>query len=130
MSYADKIEIILSDGRFHCILDLISETGLSARNRISEMNKDYRIDKGYPVDSKEDIHQRYLGSPCNLESCDHRSDLYMYRLNNSDVIPIPKRNEVVNQKEKRQIEEWMKKSPEERKEYIQDLLIKGGIKHG
>ena len=59
MSYADKIEIILSDGRFHCILDLISETGLSARNRISEMNKDYRIDKGYPVDSKEDVHQRY-----------------------------------------------------------------------
>ena len=54
----------------------------------------------------------------------------MYRLNNSAVIPIPKRNEVVNQKEKRQIEEWMEKSPEERKQYIQDLLIKGGIKHG
>ena len=153
MSYEDIIEKILSDGRNHCILDLIAETGLSARNRISEMNKDYRIKKGYPENSKEDEHQRYLGSKCNLESCDHRSDLYMYRLNaavlqyrnNYDPLSI---NQAVadhqtfrqleqnstgrkmNDKEKRQIEEWMKKSPEERKEYIQDLLIKGGIKHG
>ena len=38
MSYAERIQEILSDGRWHCILDLIAETGLSARNRISELN--------------------------------------------------------------------------------------------
>lgn len=153
MSYEDIIEKILSDGRNHCILDLIAETGLSARNRISEMNKDYRIKKGYPENSKEDEHQRYLGSKCNLESCDHRSDLYMYRLNaavlqyrnNYDPLSINHINQdagayrqfeqnsigrKMNDKEKRQLEEWMKKTPEERKQYIQDLLIKGGIKHG
>ena len=47
MTYAKKLQEILSDGRWHCVLDMISETGLSARNRISEMNLKHLEEKGY-----------------------------------------------------------------------------------
>ena len=76
MSYADTIQQILSDGRWHCVLDLIAETGLSARNRISELNKEHE---------EKYAKTRYIGEKCKLERCQHKSDLYMYKLNTGVV---------------------------------------------
>lgn len=75
MSYAQTIKKILSDGNWHCILNIIGETGLSARNRISEMNKEEKI---Y---SNDNYVYKYLGQQCSLEFCSHKATLYMYKLN-------------------------------------------------
>jgi len=81
MSYRKRIEEILSDGNWHCVLGIIAETGLSARNRISEMNQDYQEEMGYPIGSKEVDHLKYLGVKCTLEKCTHKAKLFMYILN-------------------------------------------------
>ena len=75
MSYAEHIRKILSDGNWHCILNIISETGLSARNRISEMNKTDSINLN------DKIIYKYIGQQCSLEFCSHKATLYMYKLN-------------------------------------------------
>ena len=71
MTYAKKLQEILSDGRWHCVLDMISETGLSARNRISEMNLKHLEEKGF---------EKYEGKKCQLEKCTHKANLFMYKL--------------------------------------------------
>ena len=144
MSYAERIQEILSDGRWHCILDLIAETGLSARNRISELNQDH--------ETKHNV-KRYIGESCNLEKCDHRSDLYMYKLNNNNVSEelkfsnpvledlasnrINKQTKQLNavisvthkiKENKDEIEDWLNKTPDERHEYVQNLLKNAGLK--
>jgi hypothetical protein len=120
MSYAETIQQILSDGRWHCVLDLIAETGLSARNRISELNKDH-----------EDKYakKRYIGEKCKLESCQHRSELYMYKLNTSVVSEeLAFSNPIVEDlASNREIEEWKNKTPQERHEYIKNLKKNWGI---
>lgn len=75
MSYAEQIRKILSDGNWHCILNIIAETGLSARNRISEMNKTDSI-----LLNDKEIY-KYIGQQCSLDLCGHKSTLYMYKLN-------------------------------------------------
>ena len=144
MSYAERIQEILSDGRWHCILDLIAETGLSARNRISELNQDH--------ETKHNI-KRYIGESCTLEKCDHRSDLYMYKLNNNTVSEeikfsnpvledlasnrINKQTKQLNavisvthkiKENEDEIEDWLNKTPDERHEYVQNLLKNAGLK--
>jgi len=127
MSYAERIQEILSDGRWHCILDLIAETGLSARNRISELNQDH--------ETKHNV-KRYIGESCNLEKCDHRSDLYMYKLNNDTVSEELKFSNPVLEdlasnrinKNTDEIEDWLNKTPDERHEYVQNLLKNAGLK--
>ena len=127
MSYAETIQKILSDGRWHCVLDLIAETGLSARNRISELNKEHELKY-----SKK----RYLGSKCKLSTCDHRSDLYMYKLNNGDITGMNSSDlnysfsikDLDNQDEINKVdEEWNNKTPEERHEYIKNLKKEFGL---
>jgi len=120
MSYAETIQQILSDGRWHCVLDLIAETGLSARNRISELNKDH-----------EDKYakKRYIGEKCKLESCQHRSELYMYKLNTSVVSEeLAFSNPIIEDlASNRENEEWNNKSAEERHEYIKNLKKEFGL---
>ena len=70
MSYRETIQEMLSDGQWHCVLGLIAETGLSARNRISEINKDSIIVSGSAA---------IEGKECSLEKCNHKSSLFMYR---------------------------------------------------
>tara|TARA_R100000353_G_scaffold171772_1_gene136385 strand:+ start:603 stop:965 length:363 start_codon:yes stop_codon:yes gene_type:complete len=120
MSYADTIQQILSDGRWHCVLDLIAETGLSARNRISELNKDHE---------KKYAKKRYIGKKCKLESCKHRSELYMYKLNTGVVSeelvfgdPV-----IEDMAMNRENEDWNNKTPEERHEYIKNLKKNFGL---
>jgi len=120
MSYADTIQQILSDGRWHCILDLIAETGLSARNRISELNK---------IHEEKYSKKRYIGEQCKLESCQHNSDLYMYKLNTGTVseelvFGEPIVEDLASNKEN---EDWKNKTPEERHEYIEDLKKRFGL---
>ena len=120
MSYADTIQQILSDGRWHCVLDLIAETGLSARNRISELNK---------IHEEKYSKKRYIGEQCKLESCQHNSDLYMYKLNTGTVseelvFSDPIVEDLASNKEN---EDWKNKTPEERHEYIEDLKKRFGL---
>ena len=147
MSYVDIIKSILSDGRWHCIESIIQETGYSARNRISEMNQEYRSQMGYPIDSKDPDHQRYLGSKCTLEKCNHKAKMYMYILNqpyykdslaqikSGDapdpeafvLVPEDQAKEYVEDKEI--ITDWDNISREEKKQRINDMIRKvGGIK--
>ena len=70
MGYPEIIKSILSDGRWHCITSIVQETGLSARNRISEMNK---------LSEKKDGLKVIDGAPCNIENHSHRSNVFMYR---------------------------------------------------
>jgi|TARA_R100001163_G_C5000020_1_gene149513 hypothetical protein len=70
MSYVDIIKSILSDGRWHCIESIIQETGYSARNRISEMNK---------ASMKKDGRNVIDGEPCDLENHSHKANVYKYR---------------------------------------------------
>ena len=126
MSYAQRIQQILSDGRWHCILDLIAETGLSARNRISELNKEHEV----KYDKK-----RYIGQTCNLEVCKHRSELYMYRLNNGPVaIPDLDYEKTIgfvdfqlDEMQEKEMEDWNNKTPEERHEHIKNLKKEFGL---
>ena len=120
MSYADTIQQILSDGRWHCVLDLIAETGLSARNRISELNKDHE---------EKYAKKRYIGEKCKLESCQHRSELYMYKLNTGVVSEeLAFSNPIVEDlASNRENEEWNNKTPEERHEYIKNLKKNFGL---
>jgi hypothetical protein len=150
MSYAKQIEEILSDGRWHCILSLISETGLSARNRISEMNQDYQNSLGYPLNSKDPDHLRYLGSKCTLEKCNHKAKMFMYILNQpyyknslaqikTQDAPDPEAFVLVPEDQlieksidqagrKEMDEEWDKISREEKKARINAMISKvGGI---
>ena len=118
MSYAEKIEQILSDGRWHCIMELINATGLSARNRISELNQLHKAQHG---------EKRYVGEACKLENHKHEADLYMYKLNNSEVeILKPLSNET--NKQKKEIEDWLNKSEEERHDYVVNLLKGAGLR--
>ena len=70
MSYVDIIKSILSDGRWHCIESIIQETGYSARNRISEMNK---------ASMKKDGRIVIEGKPCDMDNHSHRANVYKYR---------------------------------------------------
>ena len=120
MSYSETIQQILSDGRWHCVLDLIAETGLSARNRISELNKEHQ---------EKYAKKRYIGEQCKLESCKHKSDLYMYKLNNGVVSEeLVFSNPIVEDlASNRENEEWNNKTPEERHEYIKNLKKEFGL---
>ena len=120
MSYAETIQQILSDGRWHCVLDLIAETGLSARNRISELNKEHQ---------EKYAKKRYIGEQCKLESCKHNSDLYMYKLNNGVVSEeLVFSNPIVEDlASNRENEEWNNKTPEEWHEYIKNLKKEFGL---
>tara|TARA_B100001939_G_scaffold344982_1_gene360630 strand:- start:851 stop:1222 length:372 start_codon:yes stop_codon:yes gene_type:complete len=123
MSYADTIQQILSDGRWHCVLDLIAETGLSARNRISELNKDHE---------EKYAKKRYIGEKCKLESCQHRSELYMYKLNTSSTESqyekqISYLDFKYDEMQEKEMEDWNNKTPEERHEHIKNLKKNFGL---
>ena len=120
MSYADTIQQILSDGRWHCVLDLIAETGLSARNRISELNKEHE---------EKYAKTRYIGEKCKLEHCQHKSDLCMYKLNTGVVAEelVFSDKIVEDLATDRENEDWNNKTPEERHEYIKQLKKNFGL---
>ena len=123
MSYAETIQQILSDGRWHCVLDLIAETGLSARNRISELNKEHE---------QKYAKKRYIGQQCKLESCKHNSDLYMYKLNNQAVDleyekVVADVDFQLDEMHEKEIEDWNNKTPEERHEHIKNLKKEFGL---
>jgi len=118
MSYAERIEQILSDGRWHCIMEIINATGTSARNRISELNQLYEAQHNK---------KRYIGKTCELEKHNHEANLFMYKLNNSEVEIIkPLSNE--SNKQKEEIQDWLDKTQEERHDYVVNLLKSAGLR--
>ena len=138
MSYVDIIKSILSDGRWHCIESIIQETGYSARNRISEMNGEFRISLGLDYGA-ENRYDKYIGESCKLEKCLHKSNLYMYKLNpqyiNSDrfqedreklVIVDQELKEEYDEQEK-ELEEWNSLTREERKNRINAMMSEKGL---
>ena len=125
MSYRKRIEEILSDGNWHCILPIIAETGLSARNRISEMNNDYSEEHGI---------QRYIGVKCSIEHTHtnkHKAKLYMYRLNPVLVSNNPHDLDTVSLQIEKDIDEaaademqkeWESYNRDQKKQRIQTML--------
>jgi len=125
MSYRKRIEEILSDGNWHCILPIIAETGLSARNRISEMNNDYSEEHGI---------QRYIGVKCSIDHTHtnkHKAKLYMYRLNPELVSNNPhgldesslEIENAIDQSGSDEMQmEWEEYSREEKKAKIKNML--------
>ena len=119
MTYAVKIREILSDGTWHCIMDLIAETGLSARNRISEMNLYNTEQKGY---------KKYESESCKLEKCNHKADLYMYKLSEDYVKEVQAKSKIINDKNIHLGNQWDLQSVEDKKKKINEMLSKAGIK--
>ena len=111
-SYRETIERILSDGNWHCILGLIKETGLSARNRISEININNEEEFGFI---------KYEGKKCNLDHTfdnQHKASLYMYRLNQEKYNPTDV-TYLVNS-----VTDWDWQQGEKEETRIQDLEMK------
>jgi hypothetical protein len=138
MTIQEDIKQILSDGQWHCILDIIAETGLSARNRISEMNGDFRISLGLDYGA-ENRYDKYIGESCKLEKCFHKSNLYMYKLNpkyiNSDrfvedrekLVIVDQELKAEYDEQDKEIERWNSLSKEQRHEEIKSMMSKKGL---
>ena len=138
MSYAKRLEEILSDGNWHCILPMIAETGLSARNRISEMNQKNEEEFGF---------NKYVSEKCTIDHVHenkHKAKLYMYKLN-SDKYSLPLTTEELMQSntaevdntgynvteytkdEMQEFETWNNLSKEERKKKIREMMKEKGL---
>lgn len=121
MTYAKKLQEILSDGRWHCVLDMISETGLSARNRISEMNLKHLEEKGF---------EKYEGKKCQLEKCTHKANLFMYKLSEEYAGTVAEKSKkiIAESINDNSLKEWNDLSLEERKKQINEMMKKAGIR--
>lgn len=121
MTYAKKLQEILSDGRWHCVLDMISETGLSARNRISEMNLKHLEEKGF---------EKYEGKKCQLEKCTHNANLFMYKLSEEYAGAVAKKSKKIIAEflDDNTLDEWNNLSSEDRKKQINEMMKKAGIR--
>jgi len=121
MTYAKKLQEILSDGRWHCVLDMISETGLSARNRISEMNLKHLEEKGF---------EKYEGKKCQLEKCTHNANLFMYKLSEEYAGAVAKKSKKIIAEflDDNTLDEWNNLSSEDRKNQINEMMKKAGIR--
>jgi hypothetical protein len=118
-SYRETIQRILSDGNWHCILGLIKETGLSARNRISEMNVDNEEEFGFI---------KYEGRKCNLDHTfenQHKASLYMYRLNPEKYTPMYKDPSELSVEEEQIRQEEMKR--EDKLKMVNQMLKEKGL---
>lgn len=121
MTYAKKLQEILSDGRWHCVLDMISETGLSARNRISEMNLKHLEEKGF---------EKYEGKKCQLEKCTHNANLFMYKLSEeyADTVAEKSKQIIARNLHENNLDDWNNLSSEDRKKQINEMMKKAGIR--
>ena len=121
MSYANTLQEILADGRWHCILDMIAETGLSARNRISEMNVKHTEEKGF---------QKYESQKCKLEKCNHKSSLFMYKLSEQYAGAVAEKSKKIMAESlnDNSLDQWNNLSAEDRKKQIDEMMKKAGIK--
>jgi len=118
-SYRETIERILSDGNWHCILGLIKETGLSARNRISEININNEEEFGFI---------KYEGKKCNLDHTfdnQHKASLYMYRLNPEKYAPLHKDPSELSVEEEQIRQEEMKR--EDKLKMVNEMLQQKGL---
>lgn len=121
MTYAKKLQEILSDGRWHCVLDMISETGLSARNRISEMNLKHLEEKGF---------EKYEGRKCQLEKCTHNANLFMYKLSEEYAVTVAEKSKqiITRNLHENNLDDWNDLSAEDRKNQINEMMKKAGIR--
>jgi hypothetical protein len=99
-------------------MEIINATGTSARNRISELNQLYEAQHNK---------KRYIGKTCELEQHNHEANLFMYKLNNSEVEIIKPLSSESN-KQKEEIQDWLDKTPEERHEHVVNLLKSAGLR--